>query len=82
MAGGILLVFYLAAFRFRLFPRLLAGFGLSAVALQLASIGRPLFGREVVFPMLAPLGFCQLALALWLLIKGFRHEDPRAPTAD
>jgi hypothetical protein len=33
----------------------------------------PLFGHEVVFPMLAPLGLSQLALALWLLTKGLQN---------
>ena len=36
-------------------------------------VAMPLFGHEVVFPLLAPLGLCQLALALWLLVKGFRR---------
>jgi hypothetical protein len=76
VSGVILLVFYFTAFRFRLIPRLLGGFGLIAVALQLCTISRPLFGGEVDFRLLAPLGLCQLALALWLLVKGF---PPRSP---
>jgi hypothetical protein len=76
VSGAILLVFYLTAFRFRLIPRVLAGFGLLAVALQLCTISRPLFGGEVDFRLLAPLGLSQLALALWLLVKGFPPLRP------
>ena len=32
----------------------------------------PLFGHDVVFPLLAPLGLSQLILAVWLITKGFR----------
>ena len=39
--------------------------------LQIAAVAMPLFGRAIVFPLLAPLGLCQLALAIWLITKGF-----------
>lgn len=42
--------------------------------LMLTSVGMPLFGHDVVFPMLAPLGLSQLILALWLITKGFRGQ--------
>lgn len=76
--GSALFVFYAAMFRFALIPRALAAFGVAAVLLQLTALAMPLFGRPVVFPLLAPLGLCQLALALWLIIKGFRVQpSPR-----
>jgi hypothetical protein len=34
----------------------------------------PLFGHDVVFPMLAPLGVVQLILAVWLIAKGFSES--------
>jgi hypothetical protein len=71
-AGCTLLVFYGALFRFALVPRALAAFGLGAVALQIIAVAMPLFGYSVVFPMLAPLGLSQLAVALWLIAKGLR----------
>jgi len=71
-AGCTLLVFYGALFRFALVPRALAAFGLGAVALQIIAVAMPLFGHSVVFPMLAPLGLSQLAVALWLIAKGLR----------
>ena len=72
--GVTIFVFYAALYRFALIPRVLAGFGLVAVLLMLTSVGMPLFGRPVVFPMLAPLGLSQLILALWLISKGFRDQ--------
>ncbi len=71
-SGVALLFFYGAMLRSRLIPTPLAAVGLLAVGLQLASITRPFFGGEVSFPMLAPLGLCQLALAIWLGLRGFR----------
>jgi hypothetical protein len=38
-------------------------------------IGRTLFGFEVIFPLLAPVGLVELALSIWLIVKGF--SDPR-----
>ncbi len=68
------LVFYAALYRFVLVPRLLAGFGLIAAPLMIASLVMPLFGHDVVFPLLAPMGLSQLILALWLLAKGFPDQ--------
>jgi hypothetical protein len=45
------------------------------VVLQIIAVSMPLFGHNVVFPMLAPLGLTQLALALWLLVKGLPERD-------
>jgi len=68
--GCMLLAFYSVLFRFVLVPRALAGFGLGAVVLQISAVAMPLFGHDIVFPMLMPLGLVQLALALWLIAKG------------
>jgi hypothetical protein len=32
----------------------------------------PLFGHAVDFRLIAPLGICEILLALWLILKGFR----------
>jgi hypothetical protein len=77
LAGVTLFVFYAALFRFSLVPRWLGVFGMLATALQVSAVAMPLFGQPVVFPLLAPLGICQLLLALWLIFKGFR-VIPRA----
>jgi len=73
--GFTTLVFYAALYRFALVPRVLAVFGLIAAPLMITSLALPLFGHNVVFPMLAPLGVSQLILALWLVTKGFRDES-------
>ena len=57
--------------------------GLAAVFSQLTAVAMPLFGHDVVFLMLAPLGVCQLVLALWLIAKGWRvHINPRHKRSD
>jgi hypothetical protein len=71
IGGATLLVFYIALYRFRLVPRVLAAIGLVACALQITSVTRPFFGGEVIFFLLAPLGLANLSVALWLLIKDF-----------
>jgi hypothetical protein len=76
VSGSTLLVFYSALYRFALVPRVLAACGVVAVLLQLTSVGMPLFGHEVVFPMLAPIGVCQLVLSLWLIVKGLPATGP------
>jgi hypothetical protein len=76
--GSTLFVLYAILYRFARIPRALAAFGLVAVLLQLTAVAMPLFGHEVVFPMLAPLGVSQLALALWLLTKGLQNAPVSA----
>jgi len=34
----------------------------------------PLFGHDVMFPLLAPLGLIQLILAVWLIARGLRDN--------
>jgi hypothetical protein len=52
----------------------LAGLGLIASVLQVCGVAVTLFGNDVVFPMLAPLGLIQLVLAVWLMARGFRNH--------
>ena len=78
MAGSVAFLLYATLFRFALVPRVLAGFGMIAAVLQMTSVGMPLFGHPVVFPMLAPLGLVHLALALWLIFKGLADATPAA----
>ena len=75
--GSTIFVLYTTLYRFALIPRALAAFGLAAVLLQISAVARPLFGYDIVFVMLAPLGVSQLVLALWLIAKGFR--EPPTP---
>jgi uncharacterized protein DUF4386 len=72
--GGAIFVFYAVLYRCALIPRALAGFGLVAAVLMVTAVGMPLFGHDVVFSMLAPMGVSQLVLALWLIVRGFRSQ--------
>lgn len=77
--AGLLL--FATLVRFALVPRVLAASGLLAAAMQIVGVAMPLFGRNVVFPLLAPMGLAQLALALWLIAKGLavrpvHHDAP------
>ena len=72
VSGATLFTFYAAMFRFSLVPRLLAGFGLVACLSQMIAVSMPLFGHDVDFRLIAPLGIVEIALSLWLIVKGFR----------
>jgi len=73
MGGVTIFVFYAIGYRCVLIPRAIAVCGLIAAVLMVGSVGRPLFGYEVLFLMLAPMALTQLTLSLWLLAKGFRE---------
>jgi hypothetical protein len=75
--AGAIFVLYAVLYRCALVPRALAGLGLCAAVLMATAVGMPIFGRDVVFPMLAPIGVSQLLLALWLIAKGFRGHPGR-----
>ena len=72
--GCTIFAFYTVLYRGALVPRALAGFGLIAAALQICGVAMPLFGHDVVFPLLAPLGMSQLILSVWLIARGFRNN--------
>lgn len=74
VSGCTMFAFYAAMFRFRLIPRLLSVIGLLAVCSQLYAVSTPLFGIDVDFRFIAPLGICQIILALWLVVRGFRGK--------
>jgi len=42
----------------------------------MATVSLPLLGGHVIFPLLAPAGIANLALAVWLLAKGFADKSP------
>jgi hypothetical protein len=71
MDGIAAFLFFATLVRFALVPRMLAAPGLLAAAMQITGVAMPLFGHDVVFLLLAPMGLAQLALALWLLVRGF-----------
>lgn len=81
LAGVSGLVLYGALFRFALVPRALAAFGVLAVLLLIAGAVIPLFGRPTEMLLFMPIGLSELALMIWLLVRGFREEVP-APAAE
>ena len=74
VVGCKVFLLYSVLYRFALIPRTLAAFGIAAAALQLTAVTMPIFGLGVVYPMLMPLGLSHLALAFWLIARGFAES--------
>ena len=78
-------VLYSMLYRSRLVPRALAAFGLMTVLLHFAAIPLPLFlGYSGMTQLGVPMAFSQLALAVWLMTKGFGegHQPEEDKTTD
>ena len=71
-------VFFVILYRCRFIPRLLAGFGVIATVLSMASATAALMGIQFSYFTVAPAGVVQLAMTLWLIWRGF--APPRATT--
>jgi hypothetical protein len=70
-------MFYSLLYRFALVPRALAAFGLITVMLHFTGITLPLFlGYRSVTLMGATMALSHIALALWLMTKGFEERLP------
>ena len=66
------IIFYAALFRFALVPRLLTGFGISAVIFHAAGITLPVFaGYSSFMPLGWLLLLSHLLIGAWLIAKGF-----------
>ena len=61
-------------FRTRLIPQWLAALGVIGYALHVAGAIAEIFGIPISLIILIPGGLFELALAFWLLIKGFQPE--------
>ena len=76
VVGSWIFLFHTVLYRFRLVPRALAAFGLVGSLLQIAGVTlRALFGYPPETRLAMPLAPAYLALAVWLIVKGFdeRH---------
>jgi hypothetical protein len=72
---------YSVLYRFALVPRALAAFGLLTVMLHFTGIPLPAFlGYSIVTLMGVPMGLSHLALALWLMARGFAERVPNQAT--
>ena len=74
------LLFYYLLFRARLVPRWLSAWGLLGAILVLTAALIGMFGA---FPyvLAVPIAIQEMALAAWLILKGFRSSDAGATTA-
>ena len=70
--GGIFLCSLL--YRTRLVPRWLAGWGVIGYAILMAGFIAEIFGIHIGLLFSIPGGLFELALGIWLLIKGFQPE--------
>ncbi len=78
VAVSWIFLLYALLYRFRLVPRGLAAFGAVASALQIAGVSlRGLLGYAPETWLAVPLAPAYVALALWLLVRGF-EERPRS----
>lgn len=85
VAVGWISLFCTALYRFRLVPRLLAGLGIVASLLQIAGVTlRGFLGYPPETRLAMPLAPVYVALALWLMAKGFeeRHHPIEEPDAE
>ena len=74
---GWMFLLYSSLFRSAVAPRTLAVFGLLTVLLHFTAIPlRGFLGHSLVTPLGMPMGLSQVALALWLMVKGFRERLP------
>jgi uncharacterized protein DUF4386 len=79
VGGSTFVALFAALYRFALIPRALAGFVVAGAALQMTVVARPLFGAQVIFPLLAPAGIALLLAAVWLIVKGLDDKRPAGP---
>lgn len=82
VGGGMIFVLNSILYRFALVPRTLAAFGLAAATLHVSAVTISFFGPYILL-MMIPLALSYLALALWLMAKGFEkrpHGNPANAT--
>ena len=64
-------VLYYGFYISRIVPRVISIFGMFAVLLMLVQVLFSIFGQSISMNMMLPMGLIQLALPLWLIVKGF-----------
>lgn len=72
--GGWIFLFYSSLLRFALIPRALAALGVLGIILQFIGVTLLMYlGYSTVGAMALPLLPIQIAVAVWLIVKGFRE---------
>jgi hypothetical protein len=73
--GSWIFLFYGSLFRFALIPRALAALGLVGIALQFTGVTLMMFlGYSLIGEMAMPMLPIQIAVAVWLIVKGFNER--------
>jgi hypothetical protein len=65
-------VLYYTLYRTKLVPRIISIFGIFAVALMFVEEVLSIFGQGISMDMLLPMALVQLALPIYLLVKGLK----------
>lgn len=79
--GGWIFVFYSSLLRFGLIPRALAALGVIGIILQFIGVTLLMYlGYSTVGTMAMPLLPIQIAVAVWLMVKGFREPVSQLPS--
>ena len=81
VAHVTIFVLFVILFRFTLVPRALAALGMAASLLSTTAVTMPLLGYRLVFLLILPLGLTNLALILWLIVRGL-EERQHLPCGD
>ena len=77
-----MLVFYTACWRARVVPWILPAFGVLAAALHVIGATLPVFlGTRSMAPLTMVLAVSHIALALWLIVRGFEVRHPHRTLA-
>jgi len=68
-------VLYYGFYVSKIVPRIISIFGIFAVMLMFVQVLFSIFGNSISMNMMLPMGLIQLALPLWLIIKGFSSPE-------
>lgn len=68
-------VLYYGFYVSKIVPRVISIFGIFAVLLMFVEVLFSIFGQSISMNMMLPMGLIQLALPIWLIIKGFSSPE-------
>lgn len=65
---------FIIVYRFSLVPRALGAAGIAAATLSVSAVTSTLLGNQFAYWMVMPVALTAIALALWLIVKGFEDR--------
>jgi hypothetical protein len=68
-------VLYYGLYTSKIVPRIISVFGIFAVVLMFVEVLFSIFGQSISMNLMLPMGLVQLALPLWLIVKGFNSSE-------